>query len=555
MSRGRGTRHRRAVAGRGGRLRRGLGAFGLVASVLSGVVVAVGAGPAEAKNFGASKTEWKLTTTTGDYGQPFTFHVFVIDDSTSCDLPPYPHGCNTPTGTVYFYLDGDPGWFTSARVVPFDADFSTVLVKVSNLAPGPHSIRARYVGGVSSVSNPRPFEESEATAHITIRQAKVTGTLGSSANPATIGQAVTFSMTVTPNPAVDTAGGAVPPTGDVQFVDITGGANTILATKPLSAGGASHTVANLPLGTRRIAGVYLGDQNYEARSIGTVDQVVAKTRPSIAASSSAGGMLGTPVRDGAFVSSPLDPTGTVTFRLFSDAGCTNAVFASTKILVNGVAVSDWFSPASPGTYRWTTVYSGDSRNESVATACNNSSEVVTIRPFAAPAFTRVVSGEIPGPVTVEAGESVLLDGARILGNVTVRPGGSLTAVNARIRGAVAADSPAFFSMCGTWVDGRPAARALTVANARVPIRAGDPAAGCAGNGFIGSVALSGNLAVMVVANHVTGDLVVDGNGPGNAVVRANQLTGTLACAGNAPAPVNLGQPNTAAAATGQCLAL
>ena len=89
----------------------------------------------------------------------------------------------------------------------------------------------------------------------------------------------------------------------------------------------------------------------------------------------------------------------------------------------------------------------------------------------------------------------------------------------------------------------------------VPIRVGDPAAGCAGNRFAGQVVLMGNLAVTFGGNTVSHSSTLNNNGPGNTVIKANTVFGTLGCAGNNPPPTNAGQPNTAGAKTGQCAGL
>jgi hexosaminidase len=89
----------------------------------------------------------------------------------------------------------------------------------------------------------------------------------------------------------------------------------------------------------------------------------------------------------------------------------------------------------------------------------------------------------------------------------------------------------------------------------VPIRIGDPAAGCAGNRFAGTVTLTSNSGLTFGANITSGNVTVNENGPGNIVVKANNVFQALACAGNAPAPTNAGQVNTAASKTGQCAAL
>lgn len=51
--------------------------------------------------------------------------------------------------------------------------------------------------------------------------------------------------------------------------------------------------------------------------------------PTISTQASAGGILGTPVHDVATVTGGSGPTGTVTFRLHSDAVCMTQVFTST----------------------------------------------------------------------------------------------------------------------------------------------------------------------------------------------------------------------------------
>ena len=139
--------------------------------------------------------------------------------------------------------------------------------------------------------------------------------------------------------------------------------------------------------------------------------------------------------------------------------------------------------------------------------------------------------------------------------MTVNPGGALSVVNSQVSRGMSANAPAFLSMCGVKVSAPSPGQALTVSNAPVPIRIGDPATGCAGNAFAGSVTLTANLGVTFGANTVYGAVAVNNNGPGKTVVKANNVSQTLGCAGNAPAPTNAGQVNTAASKTGQCAGL
>jgi hypothetical protein len=389
--------------------------------------------------------------------------------------------------------------------------------------------------------------------------------LTTSATPSvTIGGAISDTATVTgPAPSP-------PPTGTVTFrlygPDDTNCAGAPVFTSPPRplAGGPPPTATSgiftptVP-GTYRWIATYSGDANYlpvtGACNAAGETSVVTKASPTISTQASAGGMVGTPVRDVATLAGGSNPTGTVTFRLFSDPNCQNQVFTSTNAVAGATATSGDFTPTAAGTYHWTAVYSGDANNNPATSACGAANESVVITAFQAPAYTRTITGDLLGPVTVNAGESVLITTARVVGPVTVNPGGALTVVNSQISRGVFATAPSFISMCGSQVSGPPPATALSVTGAQVPIRVGDPATGCAGNRFAGQVVLSSNLAVTFGANTVSHNTTINSNGPGNTVVKANTVFGTLACAGNNPPPTNAGQPNTAGAKTGQCAGL
>ena len=297
-----------------------------------------------------------------------------------------------------------------------------------------------------------------------------------------------------------------------------------------------------------------GDDNEASRLTFTIR--LSKATPTISTQASPANLLGAPVRDVATLTGGANPTGTVTFRLFSDSTCTTQVFTSTNSLASLTATSDWFTPAVVGTYYWTADYSGDVSNNTASSGCNAPNESVAVTPFEPPPFTRTITGDILGPVTVNAGESVHIINARVVGPVTVNPGGALTVVSSKMARGITADAPGFLSLCGgTEVSGPHPGQALGVSNAAVPIRIGDPANGCAGNRFAGQVSLSSNLAVTLGANAVSHNVDVNNGGPGTTVIKANTVFGALACAGNNPPPTNAGQVNSAASKSGQCAAL
>ena len=114
--------------------------------------------------------------------------------------------------------------------------------------------RARAVFGRRQV--PRPVNPRwlacRGTGHAT------TTLLTSSVNPATVGQAVTFTATVNAT------------TGTVTFKD----GNTVLTTIPLSEGTARFTTSTLMQGTHRITAVYNGNSTYAGSTSAVLSQVI-----------------------------------------------------------------------------------------------------------------------------------------------------------------------------------------------------------------------------------------------------------------------------------------
>jgi hypothetical protein len=115
-------------------------------------------------------------------------------------------------------------------------------IAVSTLTGGTHSITAVYSGDAANGGS-----TSAALAQV-VDKAAATATVSSSADPAAVGQAVTFTATVTPAGA----------TGPVQFLD--GG--TVIATVQLGGGTAAFTTSGLAAGAHKISAQYLGDGNF-----------------------------------------------------------------------------------------------------------------------------------------------------------------------------------------------------------------------------------------------------------------------------------------------------
>jgi hypothetical protein len=495
------------------------------------------------RSAGTWAQQQKLAASDAAANDNFGASVAVSGDTAVVGAPFDDIAAGTDAGSAYVFVRSAGTWAQQQKLAASDADAGDrfgIAVAVS----GDTAVVGAYFDDA-----PVGPDAGSAYVFLLIKDSPTISTQASAGGP--VGTSVAATATVS---------GGWGPTGEVRFglfSDATCATQVFTSTTDLvGATATSEAFSPTAPGTYYWSARYLGDAgNEEALSdCRTSVTITEASLTTISTQASAGGLLGTAVTDTATVSGGANPTGDVTFRLFSDADCTAQVFTSTNPLSGGTATSGSFTPASPGTYRWTAVYNGDANNSTVTSPCNAPNESVVITPFQAPAFTRTLTGDDVGPVTVNSGESVLITGARAAG-VTVNPGGALTVVNSKISRTVTATAPSFFSMCGTEVSGPPPATALSVTGAQVPIQVGDPATDCAGNRFAGPVVLSNNLAVTFGANAVSHNAILDNNGPGNTVVKANTVFGTLGCTGSNPPPTNAGQVNTAGAKTGQCAGL
>jgi hypothetical protein len=143
----------------------------------------------------------------------------------------------TATGMVQF-LDGGT-LFGTGTLSGGTASFTT-----NSLTAGMQSITAAYSGDANNATS------VSSVLTQTVNQVASSTALTVNLNPATAGQTVTFTATVSPSAA----------TGGVQFVDLLNGAPTVLGTVPLS-GGTAVLPAALTSGINSITAVYGGDTN------------------------------------------------------------------------------------------------------------------------------------------------------------------------------------------------------------------------------------------------------------------------------------------------------
>ncbi len=182
-----------------------------------------------------------------------TFTATVTDGS----------GPMAPTGHVEFY-DGATDLGGGSALNPNGASATSTLT-ISTLALGSHSIEAVYTPSGA-------FTASQAGMTQTV-EAGTTTALVSSDNPATPGQPVTFTATVSNDSG---AGGA--PTGQVEFFD---GATDLGPGSALTGGGASATstltISTLSLGSHAIRAVYTPTGDFQSGSALLTQTVDAMT--------------------------------------------------------------------------------------------------------------------------------------------------------------------------------------------------------------------------------------------------------------------------------------
>jgi hypothetical protein len=164
-------------------------------------------------------------------------------------------GAGTPTGTITF-RDGNTVLGTVAVGTGGKATFTT-----SFAVAGGHTITASYSGAPAFVGSSQTLTEQVNAAPT--RKATTTS-LFASANPVTVGQAVTFTATVRDPSGTGT------PTGTVTFFV----GNTVVARVTLDANGQARIRGFFSVaGLYTIRAVYSGDVNFAASEQSLTEQV------------------------------------------------------------------------------------------------------------------------------------------------------------------------------------------------------------------------------------------------------------------------------------------
>jgi hypothetical protein len=138
--------------------------------------------------------------------------------------------------------------------------------------------------------------------------------------------------------------------------------------------------------------------------------------------------INTAVSDSATLSgtNAVTAMGTVTYNVYSDAGCTTAVSTGAPLSITSPGVlpaSSAVSLANPGLYYWQVSYSGDAANAPSASACGSEIETVSSPGTVATTTICQTGQSCTGTVTIPGSEGVSITGtSSTTGSITVAVG-------------------------------------------------------------------------------------------------------------------------------------
>jgi subtilisin-like proprotein convertase family protein len=330
----------------------------------------------------------------------------------------------TPTGTVT-YLEG------TKQIGTAPLTGGTAQLLISTLSVGTHSITASYGGDGNFNAG-----TSSGTLSEVINLASTTTTLGSSVNPAAVGQTVKFTATV-----AGMAPAAGTPSGTVIFT-IDGKAQPGVTLD--SSGKATLSVSNLGQGSHTITASYGGDANFNGSPSNTVTQTINIANTSVFVSfSPSAPSLGQSLTITALVSrqSPGTgiPGGLVAFTIDGIPAGSPTLDATGKASVS-------IASLGVGTHTVTAAYSGDSndgissagpvgfsvgRGSATTTLSSSSGQVVSGKPIT---FTATVAAAAPASGT-PTGTVTFFDGNVNLGSSSLQNGVASVTVTLQVFGA------------------------------------------------------------------------------------------------------------------------
>jgi hypothetical protein len=288
------------------------------------------------------------------------------------------------TGTITFKEIKESG-IAIPGCIKLTVTPGTMTCTTTYSTAGWHQIIAVYSGDKTYATSTSP-----ALTQV-VNGAPTTTTLSSSLNPSTVGQAVTYTATVSP----------VTATGTVGFTS-NGNAITGCAAQAISSGRATCTVAFSAAGGPWIRAVYSGDSTYATSTFSYLAQTVNKKASTTTMSSSLNpSVVGEAVTYTATVS-PAAATGTITFKEIKESGI--AIPGCIKLTV------------TPGTMTCTTTYSTAGWHQIIAVYSGDK----TYATSTSPALTQVVNGA-PTTTTLSSSLNPSTVGQAVTYTATVSP--------------------------------------------------------------------------------------------------------------------------------------
>ncbi|MEA2297356.1 MAG: hypothetical protein QOF77_292, partial [Solirubrobacteraceae bacterium] len=338
---------------------------------------------------------------------------------------------------------------TVASLVVAPSAFAGLALGVGPTFPTPVTVGQTNVPASLQLSNVSTPPESGGTVSVTqIQLVPACGSSDPSTGDCPLAQADPGVFTLSPT-ATGEAGTACqgmnfvvtvtdPATGQVQFVPV-GGAPVVLTAPgtPNSVCRIDFTVSvnkapvhpNAVLGpnslrTYVLAHVIASPSTAPAPAPETGNQpvIINKAAPGLTTTATPTAPVGSPITDTAHLTAASPPgpapTGTITFNLYSTAGCGGVPVFTSTVPVNGVGdytSAPPFTPTAPGSYFWTAAYSGDLNNAAMTTACGDNNETAVITK-AAPAIVTHASPTVAAgnPITDTA---TLSGGVNPTGNI------------------------------------------------------------------------------------------------------------------------------------------
>jgi len=166
-----------------------------------------------------------------------------------------------------------------------------------------------------------------------------------------------------------------------------------------------------------------------------------------------------------------------------------------------------------------------------------------------PPCEQTITGSHDGPIAAGAGGLCLID-ADVRGPVSVEDGGRLIIQGSNVTGPVTSTAASVVSICGSQLRGP-----VTLSGTTGAVAVGDTTAGCDASTVIGPLRISDTSGPVVVdRSEVTGSMTISGSDSSLATVLSGlTVNGSLTCSQNAVKPTHAGVELTVnGTRTGQC---